>query len=137
MLGDHLIAAWSRVQPRIALSSGEAELYAGLRGISETLWFVHMMREFHTQDWGRIIHRVDASACRAIMLRGGCGGLKHLTVKSLWVQEAVREYLITTDKVPRDAMNAHILASPSADALKKHQTELNGFRIEENGEIEL
>ena len=32
MLGDHLIAAWSRVQPRIALSSGEAALYAGLRG---------------------------------------------------------------------------------------------------------
>ena len=28
-LGDHLIAAWSRVRPRIALSSGEAELYAG------------------------------------------------------------------------------------------------------------
>ena len=27
MLGNHLIAAWSQVQPRIALSSGEAELY--------------------------------------------------------------------------------------------------------------
>ena len=78
MLGNHLIATWSRVQP------------PGLRGISETLGFVHMMREFHTQDWGRIIHRVDASACRAIMLRRGCGGLKHITVKSLWVQEAVR-----------------------------------------------
>ena len=44
-LWDHLIAAWSRVQPRIALSSGEAELYAGMRGISETLGFVHLMRE--------------------------------------------------------------------------------------------
>ena len=75
------------------------------------------MREFHTQDWGRIIHRVDASACRAIMLRRGFGGLKHITVKSLWVQEAVR------------AMHAHILASPSsADELKKHLTDLNGFR---------
>ena len=46
-LGDHLIAAWSRVQPRIALSLGEAELYAGMRGVSETLGlFVHLMREF-------------------------------------------------------------------------------------------
>ena len=36
-LGDHLIAAWSHVQPRIALSSGEAELYAGMRGMSETV----------------------------------------------------------------------------------------------------
>ena len=74
-LGDHLVVAWSRVQPRIALSSGEAELYAGMRGISEALGFVDMMREFKTNDWGRIIHRVDAGACRAIMLRRGCGGL--------------------------------------------------------------
>ena len=54
-LGDHLIAAWSRVQPRIALSSGEAELYAGMRGIFAGLGFVHMMREFKTNDWGRIV----------------------------------------------------------------------------------
>ena len=43
-LGNHLIAAWSRVDPRIALSPGEAELFAGMRGISETLGFVHLMR---------------------------------------------------------------------------------------------
>ena len=79
-VGDHLIAAWSRVKPRIALSSGEAELYAGIQGISETLGFVHLMREFKSNDWGRIVHRVDASAFRAIMLRRGCGGLKHITV---------------------------------------------------------
>ena len=82
-----------------------------------------------TQDWGRIIHRVDASACHAIMLRRGCGGLKHITVKSLWVQEAVRDYSITIERVSRDKMHAYILASPStADELNKHLTELNGFR---------
>ena len=48
-LEDHLIAAWSRVQTRIALISGEAELHAGMRGISETLGFVHMMGEFKTK----------------------------------------------------------------------------------------
>ena len=100
-------------------------MYACLRGISETLEFVHMMRELHTQDWGLIIHRVDASACRAIMLRLGCGKLKHITVKSLWVQEAVREYLITIERVPRDAMHA---PPSSADELTKHLTGLTGFR---------
>ena len=84
----------------------------------------------HTQDWSRITHRVDASACRAIMLRRGCGGIKHITIKSLWVQETVREYLITIERVPRGAMHAHTLASPSsADELKKHLTELNGFGV--------
>ena len=99
-MGDHLIAAWSRVQPPIALSSSEAELYGGMRGISETLGLVHLMREFKSNDWGRIVHRVVSSACRAIMLLRGCEGLKHITVKSLWVQEAVREYSFEIDRVP-------------------------------------
>ena len=132
-LGNHLIAAWSCVQPRIALSSGEAELHAGMRGISETLGFVHLMREFKSNDWGRIVHRVDASACRA-MLRRGCGGLKHITVKSLWVQEAVRVCSIAVEKVSRDVMHAHVFASPSsAEELRKHLTELNAYR---DGEAE-
>ena len=68
------------------------------------------------------------------MLRRGCGGLKHITVKSLWVQEAVREYSIAIDRVPRDVMHAHILASPSsAEELRKQLTELNAYR---DGEAE-
>ena len=132
---NHLIAAWSRVQPRIALSSREAELYAGTRRISETLRFVHLMREFQSNDWGRIVHCVDASACRAIMLRRGCGGLKHITVKSLRVQEAVREHSTAIERVPRDVMHAHVLASPSrAEELRKHLTELDAYR---DGEAEV
>ena len=62
------------------------------------------------------------------------GGLQHITVESLWVQQAVRAYLITIERVPRDAMHAHILASPSsADELKKHLTELFGFRSDDAG----
>ena len=87
------------------------------------LWgFVHLMRVY---DWSRLVHRVDASACRAIMLRRGCGGLKHATVKSLCVQEAVWEYSIAIERVPRDVMHAHVLASPSsAEEFRKHLTEL-------------
>ena len=133
-LGDHLIVAWSRVQPRIALSSGEAELHAGMRGLSETLGFVHLMRELKSNDWGRIVHRVDASARRAIMLRRGCGGLKHITVKSLWVQEACGSTQLQL-RVPRDVMHAHLLASPSStEPPRKHLTELSAYR---DGEAEV
>ena len=45
-LGHHFIAAWSRVQPRVALSSGEAELYAGVRGLTQMAGFLNLMREF-------------------------------------------------------------------------------------------
>ena len=80
----------------------------------------------------RIVHHVDASACCAIMLRRGCGGLKHITVKSLWVQEAL---LIEIDRMSRDEMPAHVLASPSsAEELRKHLTKLNAGR---DGEAEI
>ena len=128
-LGNHLIAAWSRVQPRIALSSGEAEL-VGMRGISETLGFAHLMRELKSNGWGRIVHRVDASACRAIMLGRGCGGLKHITVITPWVQEAVREYSIAIERVPRDGMHALSIQRGRT----KHLTELNAYR---DGEAEV
>ena len=92
------------------------------------------MLECRSKEWGRIIHRVDASACRAIMLRRGCGGLKHITVIPLWVQEAVREYSIAIERVPRDVMHAHVLASQSsAEELRKHclqrQTERPRFEV--------
>ena len=69
-------------------------------GFLKLCGFVHLMREFQSNDWGRIVHCVDASACRAIMLRRGCGGLKHITVKSLRVQEAVREHSTAIERVP-------------------------------------
>ena len=132
-LGNHLIAVWSRVQPRIALGSGEAELCAGMRGISETLGFVHLMREFESNDWVS-----DCSSCERKCMschHVDCGGLKHITVKSLWGQEAVGEYSIAVDRVPRDVMHAHVLASPSsAETLRNHLTELNAYR---DGEAEV
>ena len=71
------------VHPRVALSSGEAELYASVRGATETVEFMSTKREFRDSSWGKITHRVDASACRAIILRDGCGGLKHITARTL------------------------------------------------------
>ena len=57
------------------------------------------------------------------------------TFKSLWVQEAVREYFIEIDRVPRDEMHAHVLASPSSsEELRKHLAKLNACR---DGEAEV
>ena len=86
------------------------------------------MREFKSNDWGRIVHRENASAC-AIMRRRGRGGLKHVTVKSLSVLEAMREYSVAIGRALREVMLAHILASPSsAEEHRKHLTELNAYR---------
>ena len=120
-LGGHVIAHWCRLQPRVALSSGEAELYSGVRGISEGLGVVHMLRERRGEQWGKNSHEVDASACCGILLRKGAGGLKHLSVKDLWVQDAIREHGIIAHKIPREFNSADALASTNSPGdLEKH-----------------
>ena len=37
MIGSHLIKAWSSTQPILAMSSGEAEYYAMVKGASTAL----------------------------------------------------------------------------------------------------
>ena len=49
-----------------------------------------------------IQHKIDATAFRGIMLRRGTGGITHLQVTDLSVQEAVRKYGIQVIKIPRE-----------------------------------
>ena len=75
------------VHPRVALSLGEAELYASVRVATETVRFMSTMREFRDSSQGQITHRVLAGVCRAIILRHGCGGLKHITGRTFFCGE--------------------------------------------------
>ena len=128
-VGSNHALHWVLVRQMYASTRGISETLAGMRGISETLGFFHMVRKFKTKDWGRIVHCVDASACRAITLRRGCGGVKHITFKSLWGQEAVRDCSTEMQRISRDEMHAHIFACPSSaeEELRKHLTELLSF----------
>ena len=111
-VGVHPVSHWCRLQTQVALSSGEAELYSSVHGVKELAGFINVLRERFGEDWCSIKHEVDATTCRGIMLRRGAGGIKHLQVKDLWVQEAVRQYNINVVKIPREQNVADALASP-------------------------
>ncbi len=113
MMGSHVIHHWCRLQDRIALSSGEAELYSGVRGISEVLNLYELIKEWEPKVDLKIEHRIDAEACKGVLLRHGVGQLKHLETKVLWVQENIKNYLIKVIKVPRTENPSDVLASPS------------------------
>ena len=44
----------------------------------------------------------DSSAAKGILTRRGCGKVKHLVAKQLWVQEYVIRGEIVVCKIPRD-----------------------------------
>ena len=49
-VGDNLIAHWSKMQSNVALSSGEAELDAAVKGISALIGVMELLRKLEVQD---------------------------------------------------------------------------------------
>jgi len=105
--GCHLISHWSKLQGTIALSSGEAELNAAVKGISEVIGVQELSKELGNDV--KVTLGTDASVCKSILLRHGSGRIKHLTTKQLWVQGAIETYGVKVIKIPRDINSADLM----------------------------
>ena len=99
---------WSKVQSNIALSSAEAELNSTVKGLSELVGLYNLVCEV-LQVTPKLSLSTDASACRGMLLRHGAGKVKHLSVKQLWAQEAVRYFGVEVHRVPRAENPSDIL----------------------------
>ena len=71
--------------------------------------------------WGAKIRLlVDSSAAKSIASRTGLGKLRHLEIKFLWLQEAVRKKKVVLSKVRGDVNPADVLTKPkSLDDMKQ------------------
>jgi hypothetical protein len=122
------LTCWSKLQSNVALSSGEAELNGAVKAMSEGLGALHLIRELVGEEC-RVSLCTDASACKGILLRQGSGRIKHLDVKSLWIQGAVESHGIVVQKVPREVNPADMMThAVSRGELERH-LESVGYRI--------
>jgi hypothetical protein len=122
--GKHLIAHWSKLQGNIALSSGEAELNAAVKGVSEVIGVQEMCKEFGYDL--KVSISTDASVCKSILLRHGAGKIKHLTTKQLWVQGAIETYGYAVYKISREVNSADLMTHGcSNDDFRNHLNRLN------------
>ena len=84
MLGDHMVKHWSKTQSGVALSSGEAELYAIVKGSVEAIGVKHLIGELGVEV--SIELATDSNAARGAVLRSGTGRMKHVSLNTLWIQ---------------------------------------------------
>ena len=105
--GGHSIAWWSKLQARVALSSCEAEVNGLVKAASEGLYLQRLAGTLGAQTSLRL--QTDASAAKGVLMRNGCGKLKHLSAKQLWVQEHVERREIEIEKIPRSSNYADVL----------------------------
>ena len=123
-MGAHLMKSWSRTQATISTSSGEAELYAAVKGAAELLGLRSLAKDF-----GRILEaklRVDAKATIGMVHRSGLGKKRHVEAGHLWIQQAVRSKQITVKKVLGTGNIADLLTKClSGEIIAKHMREMN------------
>ena len=89
----------SKTQATIALSSGESELAAVVRGATEGFGMISVCSDFGFHNI-RLSLRSDATAAIAIVHREGLGRVRHLATGDLWIQQRVRRSEIAVSKWP-------------------------------------
>ena len=111
MWNGNCLKTWSTTQTVVALSSGEAEYYAAVKGCAEGLGI-----QAYFQDLGLEVSvkiHTDSEACKGICNRSGLGKIKHMDVQLLWLQDAVRRgrvqlVRVRGDRNPADLMTKHL-----------------------------
>ena len=109
--GFHTIKTWSTTQAVVALSSGEAELYALTKGAAIALGIASLAADFGLQLHLKL--HTDASAAVGIVHRQGVGKLRHVRVQYLWVQSKVQSGELAVGKIngkdnPADLMTKNL-----------------------------
>ena len=98
LLAGALIGSFSRTQTVIAMASGESEYYAAVSGACEGI-LIRSVLSFLGIDC-RLKVRLDSSAARGICSRQGVGRVRHLEVKTLWLQTQVKERNLYIGSIP-------------------------------------
>ena len=108
-------------QTAISLSSCEAEFYAASACAGELLGLAELFKELHHNF---TIHlEMDSDSARHILQRTGPGGLKHIEIRCLALQQWIREKRLSVSRV--DTKNN------TTDLFTKH---LDGLRTQSLGE---
>ena len=120
-IGQHLIKHWSNTQATVALSSGEAELTAIVRGATQGLGLQAIAEDLGTVADLYVL--TDSRAGKAMATRKGIGRVRHLAVSELWVQDAIRGGALKLEKVAGEDNTADILTKyVESPLIRKHCT---------------
>jgi hypothetical protein len=102
-----VVKSWSKHQKVIALSSGEAELYAAVK-VGCELKGVRSLCKDYGLDVSLHLY-VDAKATLGMLSRRGAGSMKHVETNTFWMQAQVRNKDLTLHKIHTDHNFADVL----------------------------
>ena len=104
--------SWSRTQGPVALSSGEAEYYSFVKGATEGLGVQSLSEDLGWEV--KLFLWVDSSAAKSMASRKGVGKVRHVQVRELWLQDAVRKQRVVISKIEGTKNPADVVTKPKS-----------------------
>ena len=130
-LDGQVIYTFSRNQKSVALSSGEAEYYAGASAASDSILLKEAI-QFLTGKRCKVNLYLDSSAARGIITRQGVGRVKHLQIRTLFLQEPHKQGTLSVHPVGTKENTADIGTKPLSGKRIKLLLHWLGFQDENN-----
>ena len=127
MMGSHCIKHWCRMQHAVALSSAEAELYAGVFTATEGLGIQAMALDLGIKLFMTLY--LDAKAAIAIMSREGLSKVKHIETRYLCIQDAIKVERFALRKIKTDDNPADFFTKPLDITKTNYFTTAIGLRF--------
>ena len=98
-LNNAFVYGSSRSQKTISLSSCESELHSIVSAMSDGI-FIVACAQFVLGEEIKHVHCTDSSSARQLASREGCGRLRHVSGKILWVQQKTNHKSVLLKQVP-------------------------------------
>ena len=130
VVGGACLKSWSRTQKTRALSSAEAEYYAIVSGAAEALGFQALAQDLGFDLTIRV--HTDSKGARGICCRRGLGKTRHVEVRFLWVQQALKAGRLQIAKILGTQNPVDHLTKPLGRAEMIRQIQMLGGRVEIN-----
>ncbi len=113
------VKTYSLTQETIALSSGESEFYGIVKAAAVGLGIKGLMMDMGLAVSLRV--NTDSSAAKSIASRRGCGKVRRLETRELWLQEKVARGYVEIRKVKGEENVADVLSKHvSREILDRH-----------------
>ena len=113
-LGDHVLKSWSSSQSIIALSTGEAELYALNKACATAMGMRSLLLDLGVDLEIKVF--TDATTGKAMAMRRGLGKVRHMRVAYMWIQEKAARREIILKRVPGPQNPADLMTKVLAES---------------------
>jgi hypothetical protein len=108
--GGGVVKSWSSTQASVALSVGEAEFYAGVKGGAEGIGMCNLLRDLGVE--AKVMLWTDSNTAKAMTNRTGMGKTRHIDIRFYWIQDVVKRGVVRIMKIDGDKNPADILTKP-------------------------